>query len=216
MVKCVIFDLDGTLIDTIKDLAVATNYALKKNNCKEHEVNAYYDFVGNGIKVLCERALHKQGIYDNNTLEKVFKDFKEYYDVHYNDFTCPYKGIKNLLNHLKNKNIILGVYSNKIEHIAKKVIEHNFGNDIFDFVLGESINYNRKPDAKQLLDVLKDRNINISDCLYVGDSDVDMMTAKNAKINAVAVTWGFRSREILESYSPKYIVNDPSEIKNIL
>lgn len=216
MIRCVIFDLDGTLIDTIEDLAIATNYALRKNGCKEHDVDAYFDFVGDGIKTLCERALYKQEIYDEKILENVFKDFKEYYDVHYNDFTCPYNGIIELLKYLKSKNIILGVFSNKVEHLAKKVIKINFGNDIFDFVLGESINYKRKPDASQLLDVLKNRNININECLYVGDSDVDMLTAKNAQIDAVAVTWGFRSRDILESYNPKYIVNSPKEIKNII
>lgn len=216
MSKCVVFDLDGTLIDTIKDLAVATNVALTKNGCKEHEVDAYYAFVGNGIKVLCERALNAQGIYDDELLEKVFKDFKEYYDVNYNVFTRPYNGIVDLIKYLKENNFIVGVYSNKIEHLAKKVVEINFGIGLFDFVLGESPRYNKKPDATQLLDLLKERNIDVKDCLYVGDSDVDMMTAKNANMTSIAVTWGFRSKEVLESFNPKYIVDNPLQIKDII
>lgn len=216
MLKCIVFDLDGTLIDTIKDLAVATNIALKKNGCNEHDVNAYYDFVGSGIKTLCERALNKLGKYNDELLEKVFKDFKEYYDVNFNVYTKPYEGIVELVKFLKSSNYVVGVFSNKVEHLAKIVVELNFGSGLFDFVLGESPKYNKKPDATQLLDLLKDKSIDVSECLYIGDSDVDMMTAKNANITAVAVTWGFRSKEILSSYNPKFIVDIPKQINDIV
>ena len=216
MYKCVIFDLDGTLIDTIKDLGVSCNYALSKNNCLTFEIEDYYSFVGNGIKMLCKRALLKQNIEDEILLEKVFNDFKDYYSLHYSDCSLPYKSIKEVINLLKKNNILIGVYSNKEVSLVNKIINKFFNIDDFVFVLGENIGYHRKPDPKQLLDNLNKYNLKLDDCIYVGDSEVDYLTAKNANIRSIGVTWGFKNKDFLLNYQFDYLIDNPLEILKIL
>lgn len=216
MLKCCIFDLDGTLLDTIKDLGVAMNYSLKKNGCLEYEIKEYYDFVGNGIKMLCKNALSKQGIDNEELLIKVYNDFKSYYSENYSVYSKVYQGLDEVIDYLKSNKIILGVYSNKEENLVKKIINLHFKEDIFSFVLGETNAYPRKPDVTHLNVLLNKLNIKPNECLYFGDSDVDMITAHNAGIEAIGVTWGFRCEKILIDNMADYIIHKTRDIIDLV
>ncbi len=216
MLKCCIFDLDGTLLNTIKDLGVAMNYSLKNNNCMEYDINEYYEFVGNGIKMLCKNALIKQNINNDELLNKVYNDFKLYYNEHYSVYSKVYQGLYEVVSFLKSNKIILGVYSNKEENLVKKIIDLHFKKDTFTFVLGEIDAYPRKPDISHLISVLEKLNIKTEECLYFGDSDIDMQTAHNGKITAVGVTWGFRSEKVLLDNKADYILHKTCEIIDLV
>lgn len=216
MLKCCIFDLDGTLLDTIKDLGVAMNYSLKKNRCSQYGIKEYYNFVGNGIKMLCKNALSKQGIDNEKLLNKVYNDFKSYYSEHYSVYSKVYQGLAEVINYLKLNKIILGIYSNKEESLVKKIINLHFEEDVFSFVLGETNDYLRKPDVSHLIVALNKLNIKSNECLYFGDSDVDMITAHNAGIVAIGVTWGFRSEKVLLDNRADYILHKTSDIIDLV
>ena len=152
MPKCFVFDLDGTLINSIKDLATAMNYSLNKNGLKEYKIEEYYDFVGNGIKMLCKFALNKQNNFNDVLLKNVYSDFKNFYSDNCCNYSFVYEGIYELLHILKEEGFILGVFSNKKEEMVRKIINHYFENT-FDFILGETSNYLRKPNPNQLIEI---------------------------------------------------------------
>ena len=213
--KLVIFDLDGTLLNTITDLANATNFALKKLNFPTHPEDAYKIFVGNGIDKLFLRALPEQ-YKTPEYVKKVREIFVPYYNEHNKDFTAPYNGIIDVLKNLKKNNIKIAVASNKYHEATLEVVKSYFQEIEFDVVFGHREGYLPKPDATIVLDILKICNItDKKDVLYIGDTSVDMNTAKNAEIDAVGVTWGFRSEEELKSCHPKYIIHQPEEILKI-
>ena len=215
MKSLLIFDLDGTLLDTVADLAASTNYALKLCGFPVHEAGAYKFFIGNGINKLFERVLPE----GEKTMENVLlvrRHFLQYYTVHNADLTAPYAGISGLLLHLQIKGIKLAVASNKYQQGTEKLIQHFFPEINFIAVLGQRENIPSKPDPTIVFDILSVANVEKQQVLYIGDSGVDMQTAKNSGIEAAGVTWGFRPRAELEEFSPKYIVNDPSEILNIV
>lgn len=214
MKKLVIFDLDGTLLNTIADLATATNHALKLNGFPEHKVDEYRFFVGNGINKLFERAL-PEGEKNENNILKIRKAFLKFYDKHNCDLTKPYEGIPELLDSLVKRNIAIAVASNKYHTATTKLIEHYFPNIKFDTIMGNIDGVPAKPDPQIVFNILKDKNIENSDILYVGDSGVDMQTAMNAGIEACGVVWGFRPEEELKVFKPKYIVSNPEEILKI-
>lgn len=213
MVKLLIFDLDGTLLNTIADLGQACNHALRCHGFPEREAAEYPHLVGNGVNKLLERAL-PEGHKDLGTVLRLKADFIAYYNDHNRVNTHPYDGIPELLQEAKNKGILLAVASNKYHEATKVLAEHYFG-DIFDVILGERPGVERKPNPQIVEDIFKALKSHLSRmdaALYIGDSDVDMQTAKNAKITSIGCTWGFCTREKLLAAGPDFTVNHPSEI----
>lgn len=215
MKKLVIFDLDGTLLNTIADLAQSTNYALKQLGYPTHPVEKYKFMVGNGINKLFERALPEGEKTEENIL-RVRKEFIPYYNLHNADDSQPYTGIPELLSELQILGIQLAVASNKYQAATQRLIEHYFPSIRFVAVFGQREGINVKPDPTIVFDILKLSNTPKEAVLYVGDSGVDMQTAANAKVEACGVTWGFRPRTELEQFNPTYLVNTAQEIKNIV
>ena len=200
MKKLVIFDLDGTLLNTIADLAHSTNYALNKLGYPTHDIEKYNFMVGNGINKLFERALPEGEKTEENVL-RVRKEFIPYYDVHNADDSHPYPSISELLSYLQSEGIQLAVASNKYQAATEKLIAYYFPEIRFTAVV---------------FDILKLADVEKEDVLYVGDSGVDMQTAANANVTACGVTWGFRPRTELEKFNPAYIVDSAKEIEKLI
>ena len=227
----IIFDLDGTLINTIDDLGQACNYALAACGYPTHPIEDYPRLVGNGINRLIERAL-PEAHRNEETVLRLRKYFVPYYDEHNCELTCPYDGIIELLQTLKEEGHTLAVASNKYQAATEKIVAHFFPG-VFDVVLGERENVARKPDPQIVWDIveyledaakpLQFRGRPEAYCLgergemlYVGDSLVDAETAKAAKIPFVACTWGFCTEEQLAVANPNYMVQHPIEILTIV
>ena len=200
MKKLIIFDLDGTLLNTIADLAHSTNYALNKLGYPTHDVEKYNFMVGNGINKLFERALPEGEKTEENVL-RVRKEFIPYYDIHNADDSRPYPGISALLSYLQSAGIQIAVASNKYQAAA---------------VFGQREGVNVKPDPTIVFDILKLADVRKEDVLYVGDSGVDMQTAANAGVTACGVTWGFRPRTELEEFNPAYMTDVAEKIKKMV
>lgn len=214
MKKLVIFDLDGTLLNTISDLAACTNYALRQNHYPEHEPTAYRYFVGNGITKLIERALPEKARIPSIIL-KVREQFVSYYQHHKTDLSRPYPGIPEVLEQLRNQGILLAVASNKYHQGTVELIDHFFGKHLFSVVLGQRENIPVKPDPAIVYDILNQMKTDKTETLYVGDSGVDMQTAQNSGITSIGVSWGFRSRQELEENGAIYLIDKPGEILEI-
>lgn len=211
MKKLVIFDLDGTLLNTIADLANATNHALSQLGFGMHPLESYPTFVGNGIRKLFERALPATR---NNPewVEKVRELFIPYYDAHNADDTSVYDGIQDLLDELQKRGIKIAVASNKYQSATEKLMRHYFPTITFVSVLGQRDGIPVKPDPSIVHSILEISGTEPSETLYIGDSGVDMQTAKNAGVESVGVTWGFRPIEELKANEANHIVNLPKEI----
>lgn len=211
MKKLVIFDLDGTLLNTIADLATATNQALQHYGYPTHEVDAYRFFVGNGINKLFERALPESERTEENIL-KIRSEFVPYYDIHNADLSRPYPGIAELLEALQQKGVLIAVASNKYQAAARKLVTYYFPNIRFAEVLGQREGVPTKPDPAIVNDILAQTGVKREEVLYVGDSNVDMQTAHNAGVTAVGVSWGFRPRTELEALHPAHIIDKAEEL----
>ena len=211
MKKLVIFDLDGTLLDTIADLAESANYALKQLGYPTHDVETIRTFVGNGINKLLERALPSYEQTEENVI-RMRSHFVPYYDVHNADLSSPYPGIVNLLEDLQAKGIQIAVASNKYQAATVKLVKQYFPNIDFVEILGQREGINVKPDPTIVFDILKKAKVSFEETLYVGYSGVDMQTAINAGIDAVGVTWGFRPRAELESFQPMGLIDKAEEL----
>ncbi len=214
MFKVAIFDLDGTLLNTLDDLANACNYALNKFSFPIHEVEKYKKFIGNGIYKLVERAL-PDNKKDKETVEKVLSVFSDYYNEHMMDMTKPYEGILTLLDELSNKGLKLAVVSNKKHEFTIDIVKKYFG-DRFHIVFGHRENYEAKPDPTSVLEVIDNFNILKSECIYIGDSNIDIITAKNAGVKCVGVTWGFRDKEDLVKEGANFLANNMDELRKII
>lgn len=213
MIKAAIFDLDGTLINSLEDLADSTNYALSLYGFPTHKTDKYKYFVGNGIPKLIERALPDNT--DNETKEKVFKSFMEYYKVHFVDKTVIYDGISKLLNELRSSGIKLAVVSNKAQVMAS-VIEQKLFFGEFELFYGKREGYPTKPDATLTNEVIKSLGVKPSECVFIGDSGMDALTAVNADCIGIGVLWGFREKEELLENGAHYIADTPEDILKII
>jgi len=211
MTRLVIFDLDGTLLNTIADLGVACNHALSLHGFPVHAAEDYPRLVGNGVNKLIERAL-PEGHKDEATVLKLKADFIPFYDNHNRVHTQPYEGVRELLLQLKDKGCRLAVASNKYQAATQDLIRYYFGEELFDIVLGERVGVPRKPDPQIVHDILSALDIPAEETLYVGDSDVDMQTALNAGLRKVACTWGFCTREKLMEFRPEVVAERPLDI----
>ena len=215
MKNLVIFDLDGTLLNTIEDLGNAANYALSRNGYPTHSLASYPFFVGNGVRNLIRKALPDDARTDS-IIDSLLKDFKEYYNEHNTDCTKPYDGIVELLRKLQDNGVKMAVASNKYQQATEKIIASYFGDIDFVAVYGQRDGVNVKPDPSVVFSILADAKVPKSDVLYVGDSGVDMETARRACVDSVGVTWGFRSEKELNEYHADRIVNKVSDIFDIV
>ena len=214
MKKLVIFDLDGTLLNTIADLAQSTNHALSVLGSFTLQASMYDIDIpgyGNGINKLFERALPEGEKSEENVL-RVRKEFIPYYDVHNADKSRPYPGIPELLEQLQSLGLQIAVASNKYQAATQKLIAHYFPKINFVAVFGQREGVNVKPDPTIVDDILSIAKTDRKDVLYVGDSGVDMQTAINAGVTSCGVTWGFRPRTELEEFHPDYIADKAEEI----
>ena len=212
MKKLVIFDLDGTLLDTIEDLGNATNYALRTLGYPERKREELYGMVGRGITNLLRAAL-PEGCDTEETVARIRNHFMEHYAVHLCDRTHPYPGIPELLEHLTERNVRFSVASNKYQEGAETVVRHFFGQYPVVTVLGQREGFPIKPDPGIVDLCIREAGVTKKEVLYVGDSDVDMHTGLNAGVDTVGVTWGFRSRGELERCGPLAVVDSPTELE---
>ncbi len=211
--KVAIFDLDGTILDTLEDLKNSVNFALTENKLPERSLSEVRSFVGNGIRLLIERAVPKNT--DNACIDRVFEDFKRRYKDHSADNTKPYDGIELTLNVLKAEAVKLAVVSNKADFAVQTLVKDYFP-DTFDIAVGERDGVRRKPYPDSVVTVLESLGCEKTDAVYIGDSEVDAETAGNVGIDCIAVTWGFRDRDVLNKLNPEYIVSSTNDILNII
>ncbi len=209
----IIFDLDGTILNTLDDLADAGNHALSEMGYPVHETEKYRYFVGNGIPKLIERIIPADA--SREAYEKVYESFCSYYNAHMYDKTKPYDGMTELLSELHKNGIKLAVVTNKAHIFACEMVKKYYGS-VFDAVFGSVEGLPKKPDPYWVNKALEEIGCKPDDCIYVGDSSVDMQTALNAGIFSCGVLWGFRERgELLES-GAKSLASDSSELKKII
>lgn len=213
--KAVIFDLDGTLLDTLEDIADTSNRVLAKNGFPTHPLERYREFVGSGLNVLITRILPEDKR-DDKTVEKCVHEFREDYKHNWNIKTAPYAGIIDTLNRLSQRKVRLAVLSNKPDDFARQCVDDMLSGCHFEMVLGLHDGLRPKPDptgASQIAGFLK---LSPDKILFVGDTDIDMNTATAAGMSPCGVLWGFRSREELEKSGAKAIAGHPSDILGLL
>ncbi|QIH31720.1 HAD family hydrolase [Sphingobacterium sp. DR205] len=213
--KLIIFDLDGTLLDTLQDLGDSCNAILQRYGYPTHPLSAYKKFVGNGVQKLIERAL-PENARSENIITTLLTAFKAYYEQKPVSHTKPYTGIMPLLEELKSSGYLISVASNKYHEAVIPLIEHYFPTIAFDLVLGHRTGHPAKPDPDIVLETLRTLSIAKENCYYVGDSSVDMDTANNAAVTAIGVTWGFREENELRQHGAQHIIHHPQELSAIV
>lgn len=213
--NAVIFDLDGTLLDTLEDLKNSANAAAGKYGMPQYSREDISSFVGNGIRRLIQQVV--PGGEENPRFEEVFQAFKEHYAVHCMDETEPYPGIPALLDWLKKSGCRTAIVSNKADFAVKKLRDVYFG-DLVDVAIGEREGCRRKPAPDSVLQALSELGVERERAVYVGDSEVDLLTARNAGMDCISVSWGFRSRDCLLEHgaSPEYIAANVNQLKAML
>ena len=207
--KVAVFDMDGTILNTIDDLHTSVNFALEKNGLPLRTLKEVLSFVGNGIPTLIERAVQKDT--DEGTRSRVYEDFTVYYKDHCHDKTCVYGGIASLIESLRAAGVKTAVVSNKDDYAVKSLVDEYFSG-LFDFSLGRRDGVRKKPAPDMVEEALSALGFDKSDAVYIGDSEVDLMTAKNSGLPCIAVTWGFKTKEFLIESGAKVLVDDPKEI----
>ena len=212
----VVFDLDGTLLDTLQDLANSVNYALQQHGMPQHSIDDIRRFVGNGVRLLMERAVPDGAA--NAEFEECFADFRQHYMMHSLDTTRPYDGITEVLHELKARGCQLAVVSNKMMAATQELIRHFFPE--IEVAIGEheAEGIRKKPAPDTVFEALRQLNTDPSklntepSAVYVGDSDVDLLTARNSGLPCISVLWGFRDREFLLQHGATTLINRPEEL----
>ena len=209
--ELVIFDLDGTLLNTLEDLTDSTNFILKYFNYSTRSIDEVRNFVGNGVAKLIERAI-PYGL-NNPNYKKCLELFKDNYKANMNNKTAPYSGIMEMLLELKKMGVKIAVVSNKFDEAVRNLCDKYF-EDLIDFSAGEneSGGIRKKPAPDTVLKVLEYFNVKKRNAIYVGDSEVDIQTAKNAGLECISVLWGFKNKEFLQKYGAKILISKPDEI----
>ena len=210
MYSTYIFDLDGTLLSTLDDLAASCNYALRTNNMPERTIDEVRRFVGNGVKKLMERAI-PQGL-QNANFEKTYSDFRNHYMQHNLDTTKPYDGIMDLLNELHRRGKKVAVVSNKFYAATQELCKHFFGSTLVPVAIGEREDIRKKPAPDTVIEAMKQLGVTAEGAVYIGDSDVDIETARNSGMPCISVLWGFRDKEFLLEHGAKTLVDKPMDI----
>lgn len=213
MINTIVFDLDGTLLNTLEDLKDSVNYALERQGFPLRNLNEIRSFVGNGIRLLMERAVPES--IDNETFEICFKDFCDYYKIHMEDKTVPYDGINEMLTNIKKAGFKTAIVTNKADFAAQDLCKRMFGKNI-DFVVGSSDDRPNKPAPDGVFYALEKLDSKIENTVFVGDADTDILTAKNANLPSIGVLWGFRDREVIEEAGAEYIVESVNDLKKLL
>lgn len=207
--KTYIFDLDGTLLSTLADLAASTNYALRTHHMPERSLDEVRRFVGNGVKKLMERAI-PDGL-NNPLFEDTFTTFRQHYMQHNLDTTQPYPGIMQLLEQLKAEGKNIAVVSNKFYVATRELCRHFFG-DLVPVAIGEREDIRKKPAPDTVIEALRELGVDKEGAVYIGDSDVDIMTAKNSGMPCVSVLWGFRDKEFLLEHGATTLISQPEDM----
>ncbi len=216
MIKAIFFDLDGTLLDSLEDIAESMNHVLETEGYPSHPIESYRQFVGNGMANLVHRALPEENP-DLNHVQQLTQKMKEEFSVHWKVNSKLYPGIPDLLNQLKEKKITLGILSNKPHDFTIKTVEHFFSQWEFDFVQGwEPSKFPLKPDPKSLDAYRRNFSLQTNEILFLGDSDVDMITAKNAEVIGIGVSWGFRGKVELLQAGAELVIDQPSQLLDYL
>ena len=210
--KTCIFDLDGTLTDTLESLAFSVKETLKEMGLPQITTDECRSFVGNGARYLMERSLEAAGDRELSRIEEGMEVYGRIFDENCTYLVTPYEGITGTLMQMKDKGIKLAVLSNKPHRQTKKVVERIFGEDVFDCVQGQKEGIARKPDPAGFYRLLEEMQAGREECLYVGDSEVDVETGRNAGVRMVGVSWGFRSREVLRAAGAGTIIDSPEEL----
>lgn len=208
-----IFDLDGTILNTLDDLADSLNHVLSQHGFPQHTADEVRMMVGNGILNLIKCALPNNT--EQTTIEAVYADFNAYYKLHSADKTKPYDGISEMLQQLKANGVKLAVVSNKADYAVQDLCIKYFGG-VFDAVAGEKTGVPKKPAPDGVNNILAVLGIERKNSVYIGDSDVDLQTAANSEMDCIAVNWGFRDEELLRESGAELIVSSPDEIVEII
>ena len=213
MTKAIVFDLDGTLLDTLADLAASTNYALRSCGMPEHSIDDVRRFVGNGVRMLMTRAVPDGE--SNPRFDEAFSVFRQHYMQHCLDTTCPYPGIMEALARLKEKGMMLAIVSNKMQAATEELRQHFFSQYI-DVAIGESAAVRKKPAPDTVNEALRLLGISHDEAIYVGDSDVDIDTARAAMMPCASVLWGFRDRQFLLNHGATRLLSSPEELLSLV
>jgi len=213
VVKAIIFDLDGTLADTLDDLTDAYNHGLKELHLPGHTKEQYKMMVGTGSADLCRKALPPDR---TDLIDKLLEMSLNRYNDHYLDKTVAYPGIAELLDELTRRNIRLSVLSNKPDSFTNKIVREMFGSERFEIIRGQLDGTPTKPDPTVVLAILEQMELSCTDVLYVGDSAIDMATADAAQLRSVGVSWGFRDRQELQRAGAGHIIDQPAQLLDLL
>ena len=211
--ELIVFDMDGTILDTLEDLKNSMNYTLKLHNMPERTLDEIRSFVGNGIRKLIERAV-PAGTSEHRIYE-IQGDFMEHYGIHCADCTKPYDGVIDLIKELKNQGYKTAVVSNKADGAVQELCVQYFPG-LFDLAIGERPEIAKKPAPDMVNIALEQLQIPHEKAVYIGDSDVDVATARNSNLDMIAVDWGFRTREFLVEQGARIIVSKPNEILGLV
>ncbi|MDE5754452.1 MAG: HAD family hydrolase [Oscillospiraceae bacterium] len=209
-----VFDLDGTILDTLQDLYLSVNYALQKNHLPERTLSEIQQFVGNGIRKLIERSVPAD-LSDPEKINQVYEDFTGYYTQHYADHTMPYEQIIEVIQTIRHAGLLTAVVSNKADYAVQSLCETYFP-ALFDSVAGEKAGIPRKPAPDSVLSVLTALQCSPEQAVYIGDSEIDIETAKNAGLSCISVTWGFRSEAFLKEHHAGILISTPAELIPLL
>ncbi len=209
MIKLMIFDLDGTILNTLEDLYFSANYALTQNQFPERSLDEIRQFVGNGIRKLMERIVPENT--SETKIQQVHEVFTSHYEKHCADHTAPYSGIPEVLRKIRLSGCKTAVVSNKADY-AVQILCQKYFPDLFDVAIGEKNNIRKKPAPDAVFSVLEKLNIQPEQAIYIGDSDVDILTAEHAHMPCISVEWGFRDRNFLLQHGAKKIISRPEEL----
>lgn len=211
-----IFDLDGTLLDSLRDVADSMNRALLRNGFSAHPVDAYRTFIGNGVKVLAQRVLPADRRHDQDLARRLVREMEREYEGHWADNSRPYAGIAGMLDGLSARGVRLAILSNKADRFTRLVAERFFSAWLFDPVIGARDGAPHKPDPEAALQIARAWRVPAGEVLYAGDSDADMLTGRGAGMYTVGVLWGFRGREELERNGAHVTVEQPADLLALL
>ena len=213
MIKAVLFDMDGTILDTLEDIKQSVNFALSFFGYPLKDDKDIKYAVGSGAFELIEKVVPKH--LDQTKINEVFSKYQSHYDKHANDHTRPYPGIMDLLHKLKEKEYKLGVVSNKFEYLVKE-LNHTIFQGLFDSAIGATEKIPIKPHPDMVYKAMDELNVKKDEVIYLGDTKIDMLTAKHAKMKSVGVLWGFRDEKELRTYGAQYIIKHPMELISMI